>query len=439
MIHTLCSAAMAACLLLSVVSCGSKEELKPVEEKVLAVEISMEEVTIQTGGEIALTANVYPETIDTTVIWMSADESIASVSDGLVKGVKAGSTVISARCGNVIGQCRVDVVESTVQDVILDQTNLEMDIDEEVQLAYEVVPANAGEYTATWSSRDDRIAQVSAEGVVRARSVGSTVITLSVNGVEALCYVKVRPVDVTSITLSQDEVTLEEGGNVLLNAIVAPTNATYQDVSWESSDLSVATVIRGRVTALRAGNAVITASAGGMEATCDVTVTASTSVRYAVGDVFTDENGNRGIVYQITDNGAHGKVLGLKKSQYGYYSTEEVFIGATSTDNGKENTGKVRQTANYATAYPAFKWIEDNYGQDWYVPSQEELLIIGGLKNDLNTYLMNEGGDWIGTWLVSSTEASAGECVYITALYGSISHSNTSKSDEWEIWAVYEF
>ena len=77
-------------------------------------------------------------------------------------------------------------------------------------------------------------------------NVGNTVVTLSVNGISASCYVSVRPVDVTSLTLSMNELTLEEGDNELLVANVAPSNATYRDVTWESSDLSVATVAAGR-------------------------------------------------------------------------------------------------------------------------------------------------------------------------------------------------
>ena len=101
-------------------SCGNKEEVEPVSHEVLAVEISPESVTIQVGGEVSLEAVVFPESMsDSAVVWMSADESIATVDEtGLVKAVGEGVTVISARCGNRLGQCEVTVVEPVVKDVV---------------------------------------------------------------------------------------------------------------------------------------------------------------------------------------------------------------------------------------------------------------------------------------------------------------------------------
>ena len=286
------------------------------------------------------------------------------------------------------------------------------------------------------------IASVSEEGYVRARNVGNTVVTLSVNGISASCYVSVRPVDVTSLTLSMNELTLEEGDNELLVANVAPSNATYRDVTWESSDLSVATVAAGRVTALKAGSAVITAYCGGLSASCEVTVTQVEGVRYAIGDIFTAPDGNSGVVFYITDNGRHGKVVGLQATPFSssYYSSESVFIGAVSPDNGRENTEKIRQSSAYETSYPGFKWIEDTYGPDWYVPAQNELAEIMRHFNDLRTIISNEGGMWLNGMQTSSTEVNAGEYVQVNTNYSNgYTTANTSKSEGYQMVAVYEF
>lgn len=441
-IKHICLYAMAAGAFL-LPSCGGSETIEPVTEEVLAVEINMESVTIQTGGEITLKAVVIPETAaDSAVIWMSADESVATVTDGTVKGIKPGSTTVSARCGNRLGSCQVTVAEAVVEDVILSATNISLTVDETDTLTYEVIPANAGEYSASWSSHDEAIASVSQDGIVRARSVGSTVITLSVNGINAQCYVKIEPVEATSITLSRNELTLEEGDNELLTATVAPSNTTYSDVAWESSDLSVATVIDGRVTGLKAGNAVITASCGELTATCDVTVTAITGVRYAVGDIFMDSEGNRGVVFYITDNGAHGKIFGLEASpsHIAYYSSESIYTGASSTDNGRENTDKIRQTPNYETAYPAFKWVEDTYGSDWYIPAQNEVAEIMRNLYDLQNIAFNESGLWLNSWIGSSTELNSSEYARVDSDYsGGYSITSSLKSEGYQMLAVYEF
>ena len=66
---------------------------------------------------------------------------------------------------------------------------------------------------------------------------------------------------------------MQAGGSAVLSATVEPKDTTQETV-WTSSDESVATVLRGRVTGVKAGKATITATAGDQSASCEVTVTA---------------------------------------------------------------------------------------------------------------------------------------------------------------------
>ena len=80
-------------------------------------------------------------------------------------------------------------------------------------------------------------------------------------------------VPATSFELSETEISLAEDETVTLTAAVAPS---YALVTWTSSDEDVATVdADGKVTAVCAGTATITAKAGKLTATCEVTVTAA--------------------------------------------------------------------------------------------------------------------------------------------------------------------
>ena len=80
-------------------------------------------------------------------------------------------------------------------------------------------------------------------------------------------------IEVTSITLDQDEISLEIGASITLTATVTPDNADDQTVIWTTSDAAIATVENGQVTAKAVGTATVTAKCGGKEATCSVTVT----------------------------------------------------------------------------------------------------------------------------------------------------------------------
>ncbi len=81
-------------------------------------------------------------------------------------------------------------------------------------------------------------------------------------------------VAVTGVTLNKATTSIEKGATETLTATVSPDNATDKTVTWTSSDTNIASVDNsGVVTAVAAGSATITASAGGFSATCTVTVT----------------------------------------------------------------------------------------------------------------------------------------------------------------------
>ena len=86
-------------------------------------------------------------------------------------------------------------------------------------------------------------------------------------------------IHVTSVSLDKANLELTEGGTDTLTATITPNNATNKNVTWESSNTSVATVdANGLVTAVSAGTATITVTTedGSKTATCEVTVTAAT-------------------------------------------------------------------------------------------------------------------------------------------------------------------
>lgn len=86
-------------------------------------------------------------------------------------------------------------------------------------------------------------------------------------------------VPVTGVSLDKTSAELEVGDTLTLKATIEPANATNQNVSWSSSDVKVATVENGTVTAVAAGTADITVKTadGGKEASCTITVKEKTS------------------------------------------------------------------------------------------------------------------------------------------------------------------
>ena len=85
-----------------------------------------------------------------------------------------------------------------------------------------------------------------------------------------------QTVAVESITLNVAELTLAPGASETLTATVLPENATDKTVTWSTSNAEIATVADGKVTAVKEGEATITAKAGEKSATCKVTVAKKT-------------------------------------------------------------------------------------------------------------------------------------------------------------------
>ena len=125
---------------------------------------------------------------------------------------------------------------------------------------------------------------------------GDKVTTDTVFTVDSTIYAHWQNIPVTNLELNKDSLTLQEKSSDILTATVKPDNATNKDVIWESSDTSIATVdASGKVTAISAGSATITATAADgseVSASCFVTVTHGNMVHTPKKDATCTADGN---------------------------------------------------------------------------------------------------------------------------------------------------
>ena len=251
------------------------------------VSLDRTELTLTEGEAETLTATVKPDNADNRkVTWSSDKTEIATVGgDGRVTAVKAGEAVVTVMTedGGKTATCKVTVKAKTVSvtEVTLDRTELTLTEGETETLTATVKPDNADNKKVTWSSDKTEIATVDGAGKVTAVKPGEAVVTVTTEdgGKTATCKVtvKAKAIGVTEVTLDRTELTLTEGETETLTATVRPDNADNRKVTWSSDKTEVATVDgAGRVTAVKAGEAVVTVTTedGGKTATCKVTVKA---------------------------------------------------------------------------------------------------------------------------------------------------------------------
>ncbi|MEQ2378884.1 Ig-like domain-containing protein [Lachnospira rogosae (ex Hitch et al. 2025)] len=249
------------------------------------VSLNKSATTLTEGESETLTATITPSnaTGDKTVKWSSSNEAVATVdSNGKVTAKKAGTAVITATSSNgKTAGCTVTVKqkEIAITGISLNKSTTSLTEGESETLTATITPSNAtGDKTVKWSSSNEAVAAVDSNGKVTAKKAGTAVITAtSSNGKTAGCTVTVKQkeIAITGISLNKSTTSLTEGESETLTATITPLNATGdKTVKWSSSNEAVAAVdSNGKVTAKKAGTAVITAtSSNGKTAGCTVTV-----------------------------------------------------------------------------------------------------------------------------------------------------------------------
>ena len=127
---------------------------------------------------------------------------------------------------------------------------------------------------------------------------------------------------------------------------------------------------------------------------------------YSVGD-FYDDGTKKGVVFEVSEDGKHGKIVSLDEANLQWCTYEQyhkyIQVGVNSDRDGNTNTDVVMQRNDYAE-YPAFKWCREQ-GEEWYLPSKDELRSIYWVKGLVNKTLTQYSDEQIkNQWYCSSTE-----------------------------------
>ena len=220
-----------------------------------------------------------------------------------------GTTVITAKTtdGSKTVSFTLNVSKVDATSVTIDKTEAEIGFGRTLQLKATVTPKNTTKYKLHWKSENTSAATVDENGLVSTVGVGDAVIKAISDDNEDIygsCTVHVLPVQVEGIALSKTTLTLQTGSSKKIDTIITPSNADNKEVTWESSDDSIAKVDEnGNVTGVSEGGPVtITATTknGGYQASCKVTVqkdaipvsgvTLDQENYYFSSDYFSDKN-----------------------------------------------------------------------------------------------------------------------------------------------------
>ena len=259
---------------------------------VTGVSLNKTSTSIEAGQTETLTATVAPSNAgNQNVNWISSNTSVATVDQsGKVTALAPGNTTITVTTedGSKTATCAVTVtapaapIAVTAINLNKSTASIYVGSTETLTITYTPTDANTGK-AVSWTSSNESVATVDANGTVTAVAQGSAVITATSTtsaSITASCTVTVNIMHVTDVSLNKTALSLQTGATETLIALVLPSTASDRSVTWSSSNTAVATVNNGTVTGVGAGTATITVTTvdGEKTATCTVTVTAGPPV-----------------------------------------------------------------------------------------------------------------------------------------------------------------
>lgn len=231
--------------------------------------------TLDTGGQGAPSRD--------GVTWKTSDANIATVdADGTVTAVSAGVVTITAESNDGMAKADYAITVSNIVEkkIILNESAIRVKKGTSYKwLKVTFTPENTTIKTLKWTTGNKKIATVNNKGVITAKGIGKTTVTVtSAGGKKAAVNVTVTKDDIKTTKLSlPSRQKLYVGDSLTLVPEFTPVNATNQKVKWKSSDEQVAVIsAKGVVTALKAGKATITVtSQDGSKKTAKCVITVS--------------------------------------------------------------------------------------------------------------------------------------------------------------------
>ena len=266
--------------------------LKPILPSVMTV--TPDNATLIIGDTQNFSVAFLPENAESkdfeAVIADNAVAAITNIADGIitVSALKVGTTTLRVTCthnSELVKEIPITVNPRLVSNIEVSADRTSIEVGQTAKLTATVTPDNATDKSFTWSSSDNAVATVNADGVVTAVKVGTVTISATANdasGVVGSVEITVTEpayVNATGINLNFTDVTLSlPGGMIQLEATVLPEECDNEPVKWTSENTSVATVnANGFVTATGLGVTFIYATTVNndgteLQAFCKVTV-----------------------------------------------------------------------------------------------------------------------------------------------------------------------
>ena len=225
------------------------------------------------GESVNLSWDVTYHSGSSSVSWESSDSSVVKTGNGTLQAVGEGTATITATMRNGSKTFKVTVTPIYVETVELGNAPEQLEVGNTAKLSATIEPADATHREVSWTSSKESVATVSDAGVVTALSTGTVTITATTpEKKKASVKIEVFEIFAEELAVETTELSVPLAHSLPVLIKVLPEDTSMPELTWSSSDDTIATVEDGLVTALAVGDAVITVMCQKLTATIPVTV-----------------------------------------------------------------------------------------------------------------------------------------------------------------------
>lgn len=208
----------------------------PEQVAVTGMTLEKKSIEVEKGKTETINAIITPENATRKgITWTSSNTNVATVTNGVVKGISAGTATITAttKDGGFTDTCEVTVTQNAVTGIRISEKLIDLGMENKKQITATVMPDDATDKSVEWTSENPEIATVSDNGTITGKSYGRTVITATTTdgGYTAKCVVRVKPIDVFDATGNNEFVSENTDANTAFtgsanSAVISQTGAS---------------------------------------------------------------------------------------------------------------------------------------------------------------------------------------------------------------------
>ncbi|SDL86431.1 Bacterial Ig-like domain (group 2) [Sphingobacterium mizutaii] len=290
--------------------------------------------------------------------WSSSDNSVFTVMEGKVKGLKAGKAKLTAtiKGTNVFSEIEIIVKPILPSAIELNITSGQVELGQTIKLIAKIKPDNTTDKDLVWESSDSNIASV-VDGEVIGKKEGEVVITVKTKegSISGTAKIKVFTVKATKITLNQTQVEIMPGQSFVLTAEVSPHNAHNKDLVWSSSNSLIATVDQyGNVIGKKEGEVVITVKTkeGSISATAKIKVFTVKATKITLNETHVELMAGQsfGLTAEVSPQNTHNKGIVWSSSNSSIATVDQYGNVIAKTEGTVQITAKSSENPNISAS-----------------------------------------------------------------------------------------